>query len=45
VFKKKLKSDGIIERYKARLMAKSYTQKEGEDFFYTYSLIAQLTKI
>jgi hypothetical protein len=45
VFKKNLKSNGIIERYKARLVAKSYTQKEGEDFFNTYSLIAQLTTI
>jgi hypothetical protein len=45
VFKKKLKSDGIIERYKARLVAKSYTQKEGEDFFDTYSLIAHLITI
>lgn len=37
-------SDDTIEKYKARLMAKCYTQKEG-DFFYTYSLIAQLIKI
>ena len=31
VFKKKLRPDGTIEKYKARLVAKSYTQKEGED--------------
>jgi hypothetical protein len=33
VFKKKLRPDCIIERYKERLVAKGYTQKEGEDFF------------
>ena len=32
IFKKKLRPDGTIEKYKARLMAKGYTQKEGEDF-------------
>jgi hypothetical protein len=37
VFKKKLRSDGTIERYKARLVIKGYSQKEGEDFFDTYS--------
>jgi hypothetical protein len=40
VFKKKLRPDGIIEKYKARLIAKGYTQKEGEDFFDTYSSMA-----
>jgi hypothetical protein len=33
VFKKKLRPDGTIERYKARLIIKGYSQKEGEDFF------------
>jgi hypothetical protein len=45
VFKKKLSPNGTIERYKARLMAKGYTQKEGEDYFDTYSSVAQLTII
>jgi hypothetical protein len=35
VFKKKLKSDGTIEKYKARLVAKGWTYKQGEDFFDT----------
>jgi hypothetical protein len=45
VFKKKLRSDGIIDNYKARLVEKGYTQKEGEDFFYTYSSVARLITI
>jgi hypothetical protein len=45
VFKKKLRLDGTIDKYKAMLVAKGYTQKEGEDFFDTYSPVARLTII
>jgi hypothetical protein len=45
VFKKKLRADGTIEWYKARLVIKGYSQKEGEDFFDTYSPVARLTII
>jgi hypothetical protein len=45
VVQKKLRPDSTIEKYKARLVAKSYTQKEGEDFFDTYSPVARLTII
>jgi hypothetical protein len=45
VFKKKLRSNGSIDKYKANLVAKGYTQKEGEYFFDTYSHVARLTII
>jgi hypothetical protein len=45
VFKNKHKPDGIIEKYKAKLVAKGYTQKEEEYVFDTYSHVARMTTI
>ncbi|RRR25923.1 hypothetical protein EHS16_01885, partial [Streptococcus anginosus] len=41
VFKKKLRSDGIIEKYKVRFVAKGYTQKEGKDYFDIYLFVVR----
>jgi hypothetical protein len=45
IFKKKLRPNGTIEKYKARLVAKRFTQKEGDDFFDIYSHVARSTTI
>ncbi|GJS08521.1 retrovirus-related pol polyprotein from transposon TNT 1-94 [Tanacetum coccineum] len=45
IFKKKLRPDGIIENYKVCLVAKGYRQKEGQDFFDTYSPVTRITSI
>jgi hypothetical protein len=45
VFKKKLRADGSIEKYKARFVEKGHAQRKGEYFFHTYSLLATLTTI
>jgi hypothetical protein len=43
VFRIKRKSDGSVDKYKARLVAQGFTQVFGTDYFETYSPVAKLT--
>ena len=45
IFKRKLKADRSIDKYKARLVVKGYKQKEGVDYFDPYSLVTRITPI
>ena len=45
LFKKKLNAEGKVDKYKARLVTKGYSQVEGIDFGEIFSLVAKLTSI
>lgn len=45
IFKRKMKTDGTIDKYKARLVIKGYKQKKGYDYFDTYSPVSRMTSI
>nr|GEW61763.1 peroxidase 72 [Tanacetum cinerariifolium] len=40
-----MKADGTIDKYKARLVIKGFRQREGLDYFDTYSPITRITSI
>ncbi|GJZ22100.1 retrotransposon protein, putative, ty1-copia subclass [Tanacetum coccineum] len=45
IFKNKMKADGTIDKYKARLVIKGYRQREGLYYFDSYSPVTRITSI
>ena len=40
-----MKTDGSIDKYKTRLVIKGYRQREGLDYFDTYSPVTRINSI
>ncbi|GKC88603.1 zinc finger, CCHC-type containing protein [Tanacetum coccineum] len=45
IFKRKMKVDGTIDKFKARLVIQGFRQKKGIDYFDTYAPVARITTI
>ena len=45
VFRRKYNTNGSIQTFKARLLAKGFKQREGVDYFDTYALVTRITSI
>ncbi|GKB77201.1 zinc finger, CCHC-type containing protein [Tanacetum coccineum] len=45
IFKRKMKVDGTIDKFKARLVIQGFRQNEGIDYFDTYAPVARITTI
>nr|GFA35690.1 zinc finger, CCHC-type [Tanacetum cinerariifolium] len=45
IFKRKMKVDGTVDRFKARLVIQGFRQKERIDYFDTYAPVARITTI
>ena len=45
IFKRKFHPDGSIEKYKVRLVAKGFTQKQNVDYFNTFAHVTRISSI
>ncbi|CAM8982076.1 unnamed protein product [Rhodiola kirilowii] len=45
IFRKKMKVDGTIDKFKARLVIQGFRQKYGMDYFDTYAPVARISTI